>query len=408
MKNIEITKDNWFHYKNQLLNLEDKIKADMVRQGIGDLFFTTGEDIKDYVYNPIHHVYAIVDENDNVLAQTYLIGPGSHIQGDYSDLPKYFTMGEEFLEYVKKHKYKDEDEFMYTCNSVYFAKLCAFEYALKNIYGSVNFDKFLEDLNKEKLSETHFDERTRLRRDINKYMSEFMSKHKMQEFYRQFYNVNSKFANYTIKPEVTHAYDSFIEASKITVYDKKIENEKTYFEANVHNTIEVDTYITDPEARKKGLAKFLSTVALNKTITEFFDNNDSDILYLSVTLHKDNYLSENIANFLGFKDYIDLERRATIERKAYMKKIDRNTYREYLTYLNKKLTYFYGYGCECVSDEEKEFFELEKEIHEREILEEIDRRIENNEFDEDKRTFVENIRNNILKTDKSHKQKCFK
>lgn len=392
MEIIEITSENYEQYKNKLLSLEKKVKADMVKQGIGDLFFTTGEDIIDYVVSPLHHVFAMVDNNE-VLAQTYLIGSGSHIQGDYSDLPKYYTMGDDFLSYVKKDKYESDSEFMRVGRSMYIAKIYAFKYALGMIYGD-DYNKFMEDLEYEKKSETHFDERTKLRRDINRYMSEFMKKYGMSELYRQFYYIDSSFIDYS-GDIITKAYDSFLEASKVKVYGENIENHEDYFEANVDNTIEVDTYITDPEARRNGDAKILSTIALSKTINEFFENNDSDVLYLSITLHKDNYLSENVANFLGFKDYIDLERRSNIERKAYMKRIDRTNYLDYINYLNKKLSYFYGFGNEEITEEDKELFEMEKINHNIEIIKEIERRISLDEFDNSTRDFVENIRDNI-------------
>ena len=389
MNLVEVTEKNWEHYKTQMLNLETKVKNDMIKQGIGDLFFTTGEEIKDYAVDPRHHVYVMVDEQDKVLAQTYLIGAGSHIQGDYADLPKYFTMGEDFLQYVKLKKYNvDDNHFKMLASNVYKIKLHAFKYALEKIYGSVDINKFVDDLEKEKSSETHFDERTPLRRQLNKYMSEKMNALNMEELYRQFQTVDSKFVEYTGELDVANAYDSFLEASKVTVYGKQIENPEEYFETNVYNTIEVDTYITDPDVRRKGSAKIMSTIALNKTITEFFDNNKSDILYLSITLHKDNYLSENVASFLGFKDYIDLERRANIERKAYMKRIDRATYKEYLNYLNKKLKYFYDYGDEEPTEEEKKYFEEEKAQHEAEIAEEIGYRLQNETFDHGVKEFV--------------------
>ena len=394
MKIIEVTKENWGKYKNQMLNLENKVKNDMIKQGIGDLFFTTGEDIEEYANDPRHHVHIMVDDHDNVLAQTYLIGAGSHIQGDYSDLPKYFTMGENFLQYIKVNKYENEEDFLHAANSIYLAKTYAFKYALRKIYGSENTERFMSDLNKEKSSETHFDERTELRRNINKYMSEFMTNHGMEELYRQFYTVDSKKAQYE-SSDITKAYDSFLKASEVTVYSQKMENPEDYFEANVYNTIEVDTYITDPEARRHGSAKILSTLALTETINEFFDNNKSDVLYLSITLHKDNYLSENVANFLGFKDYIDLERRATIERKAYMKRIDRANYEEYIDYLNKKIKYFYNYGNANVTDKEIELFEMEKENHNQEIIDEIDRRLKTEIFSDELKKFITNIRNNL-------------
>ena len=89
-----------------------------------------------------------------------------------------------------------------------------------------------------------------------------------------------------------------------------------------------------------------------------------------------------------------------------MKRIDRTNYEQYLSYLNKKLTYFYGYGNENVSDEEKKLFEMEKEVHNEEIITEIDRRLETETFDEATRKFIEGIRNNICGIDnQSYKQK---
>lgn len=397
MKIIEITKENWDYYRTKILDLENKVKNDMIKQGIGDLFFTTGEEIKDYAYNPKHHVYIMIDENNNILAQTYIIGAGSHIQGDYADLPKYYTMGDCFLNYIKKYKYENKEEFEAVGSKMYLIKLYAFKYAIKKIYGNLDIDMFLDDLNNEKKSKTHFDERTKLRRDINKYMSEFMNNNGIEELYRQFFNINSSYFN-NDSSNISQAYDVFLESSKINVYSTKIENPEEYYDASVNNTIEVDTYITDPESRKGGLAKILSSMALIQTIKEYFNNQNNNELFLSITLHKDNYLSENVAHFLGFKDYIDLERRATIERKAYMKRIDRHQYQEYISNLLKKLSYFYGYGNETLTDYEINYFEMERKMHNNEILEEINRRLKEEIFDEHIKRFIENFKTIINNT----------
>ena len=381
MNLVEVTEKNWEQYKAQMLNLETKVKNNMIKQGVGDMFFTTGEEIGDYAADPRHHVYAMIDEQNNLISQAYIIGAGSHIQGDYADLAKYFTMEENFLSYLKTVKYNNDDsKFKLIAKNVYKIKLYAFKYALEQIYGSVNIEKFVKDLEEAKNSRTHFDEATKLRRNIIKYMASKMNALNMQELYRQFYTIDSNFADYKDEQEIATAYDLYLNASKIVVYDKKVEKPEEYFEADVYNTIEVDTYLTDPDCGKKGAAKITTTVALNKTITEFFENSKSDVLYLSITLHKDNYLSENVASFLGFKDYFDIERVSNIERKAYMKRIDRATYKEYLNYLNKKLKYFYGYGDEEPTEEEKKYFDEEKVQHAREISQEISLRLDNNDI----------------------------
>ena len=395
MQILEINKKNWNEYKMQMLNLESKVKNDMVNNGIGDLFFTTGEEIKDYVDNPRHHVYVIRDDSNNVIAQTYIIGAGSHIQGDYADLPKYFIMNDDFINYLKKNKFENEEEFQDICSKMYYIKLCAFKYALKKIYGSIDFTKFINDLNLERESSTHFDERTPLRRNINKYMTEFMHIHGLEEIYREFYSIDG---TYDKEQELSNAYNKFLEASKVKIFNTKIQNPEEYYGANVYNTIEVDTYITDPESRKKGLAKILSTLALSKTINEYFENTDNNTLYLSITLHRDNYLSENIAHFLGFEDYIDLERRSNIERKAYLKRINRSDYLEYISNLHKKLFYFYNYGDEIITDEEKKLYEEEKDTHNKNIVIEISQRLQEEEFSDNIKVFIENFRDNIIKS----------
>lgn len=386
---LEVTMSNYELYFEQMLNLENKVKSDMSFRGIGDLFFTTGDGIKDYVFDSRHHVYVLLD-GGNVVSQTYIIGSGSHIQGDYCDLAKYFTMDEGFLQYVAD-KYDSNDIFMRVCKSVYKAKTCAFNYALKKIYGKIDYEAFMVDLNKEKMSNTHFDERCILRRKINRYMSEFMESHGMVELYRQFFYVDSSYA----LVDGLMAYDEFLHTSRAHVYDINVDKKEDYYEADVYNTIEVDTYITDPEYRSGGVAKILSSLALSKTICEYFENSERDVLYLSVTLHRDNYLSESVASFLGFKNYIDLERRAGIERKVYMKMIKRDEYPSYLSYLEKKLSYFYGYGDVFVSDYEARLYDNEKRSHDLNIACEIDRRIMMKEFDDATLGFVKGIRDNI-------------
>ena len=391
MKIVEITKNNWFSYKERMLNLEKRVKDDMLQKGIGDLFFTTGEDIKDYVCDFRHHVYVMEDDNGNLISQVYIVGSSSHIQGDYADLPKYFTAGDDYQEYLKKYVYKNEKEYEKTKEKFYDYKIKAFIYAIKQIYGSLNIHKFNQDLLKEINSDTHFDERTLLRRDINRYMSEYMKKINASELYRQFYFITSNETN-ICSNEICDSYDKFLLASKINIYGYHVQNMSLYYDATVDNTIELDTYITSPEARKKGAAKILSYVGLSKTIEEFFQNSDSNILYLSITLHKDNYLSENVANFFGFEDYIDLERRSGIDRHVCMKRLTRDDYKLYLKDLSKKLSYFYDYGDETYTLDDVNRFEYEKNIHNSNILSEISYRLENeSDIDEATKDFWKNI-----------------
>lgn len=389
MKIIEITKENWLQYKERMLKLEEDVKSDMVQKGIGDLFFTTGEDIKDYAIDPRHHVYVMEDENGKLISQVYIIGPSSHIQGDYSDLPKYFTMDEDYQTYLRKTVYSSNEEYESVKSEFYKYKLKAFAYALTKIYGTLDLEKFNQDLVNQINSETHFDERTELRRNINAYMSEYMSKINASELYRQFYWST----NPNPSDELSSSYDKFLDASKITVYNNQVQNKEPYYNSNVDNTIELDTYITSPEARKAGAAKILSFIGLSKTIEEFFQNSKSDYLYLSITLHKNNYLSENVAHFFGFEDYIDLERRSGIERNVCMKCLTRNNYKSYIEELAKKLSYFYGFGYIEITEEEKRKFDEERQSHNTKIKEEIASRLETENIDESTKTFWDSIVN---------------
>lgn len=399
---IEITKDNWLEYKPKMLNLENEVKNDMIEKGIGDLFFTTGEDIEDYVLDKRHHVYIMQDDNKNVISQVYIIGASSHIQGDYSDLSKYFTMDEGFQEYLKQKVYKNADEYELVKEKVYNYKLKAFIYALKHIYKTLDIYQFNQDLFNEINSKTHFDERTILRRNINRYMTEYMQKINAEELYRQFYYIKSTDLKHKVNSQITESYDKFLTLSKITVYENHIKNKEVYYNATVDNTIELDTYITSPKARQAGIAKILSYVGLAKTIEEFFEQNKSDVLYLSITLHKDNYLSENVANFFGFTDYIDLERRSGIDRHVYMKCLHKNNYKKYLEMLSKKISYFYEFGTASITEEEINNFENEKYEHKKQIIEQIKYRLNNTEIDQSICQFLKSI---LLTLQKDSKQK---
>ena len=105
MNLVEVTEKNWEQYKAQMLNLETKVKNNMIKQGVGDMFFTTGEEIGDYAADPRHHVYAITDEQNNVISQAYIIGAGSHVQGDYADLAKFFTIEEKERQSINASDY---------------------------------------------------------------------------------------------------------------------------------------------------------------------------------------------------------------------------------------------------------------------------------------------------------------
>ena len=302
IKIVELTKDNEEKYLDKIVELEQISLEVMKQEGReGQLFDTGREGISEYVHSEDNSVYVAVDEKGNVEATTYIT------QGQkpftYNDITKYFKYGENYKKYIKS-KYKSDLEYKKDLRKIYIIKIKAFEYAKKRILQEFN--------NKNKVSQTTlyeylrteieqngYHEKSELREKLNQYMAEFIENNydsEIQEKYEMFYwitldDIEAEFGTKQSKPDDTiKDYETFMEDEKeyaelihkgaLQIHEKPEFEEEKYYTANTKNSVELDTYLTNPHNRSIGIARIIVFEGIKKHIERHFKNPDNKLAVL--------------------------------------------------------------------------------------------------------------------------------
>ena len=367
---IEVDVNNEKKYLNQIAELEKKVLNNMEKNGqIGQLFITGAEDISQYIHSKENTVLVSVNENDKVEAATYITQGQSLFT--YNDITKYFKVSDEYKKYVKS-KYKNESDYKKAALEAYKLKMEAYAYARNKVLTEfpqyANISEFLQsELN----GESNFDEKSKLREKINSYMFEYIKNvsesenDKKVEMYEQFYfmtfseikeliygdnSKNVEVENSLAKEleqnlELEKEHEKLSKKSHFIVYDKNTVFEPhKYFSANPQNSIEIDTYITDPEQRRCGKARDLVYEGIKKHINDFFENPENKEIFLCSTLHRDNVSSKYVSEFFGLKDSLFVNRRFGRDREVHITRVKKSEAQEYLKHMAEKLAVLYGYN----------------------------------------------------------------
>ena len=368
LKVMELTKENEARYIDQIADLEKKVLADMEKHGkVGQLFITGKEDISDYVHSENNTVMVSVDENDEVVSTAYIT------QGQkpftYNDITKYFKVGEHYQEYVK-NQYTENDYKEIALRS-YDLKIKAYAYARERILQEFpQFHNISEFIQSELNSENQFDEKSHLREKINTYMDEYLNAEQertgntdIMKQYEQFYWMiaeeigkiygrevhiedlkNENVLEYEKMLQLQREHQEMLTKGGLKIYEEPTFEEKEYYLANTENSIEIDTYITDPDKRQSGTARVLVFEGIKKHINKFFANPQNNEIFLCSTLHRDNLSSKYVSEFFGLKDSLFVKRRQGRDREVHINKISRENIRQYLMDMEDKLIVLYGYN----------------------------------------------------------------
>lgn len=383
---LEVTTGNEKEYLHEIAQLEQLVLDDMINKGKeGQLFITGKDDISQYIKSNENHVYiAVKQENcknckQKVIATTYITE--GQIPYTYNDITKYFKCDDKYKEHVKS-KYKNSAEYEKAIRKSYIEKILAFRYAR-----NVILEKFLSNEEKELLSKNmdidnaknekllelikleynnpknQFHEKSKIREEFNRNMSlymmyikkdlneyndfywlnfddlknEFLSKNseKVKNSLNQFESINSDIKT----------YDEIMRLQKHKIYEKSNNiNLSKYYNAHTYNTIEIDTYLTIPNEREKGLAKILVFEGLKETLKKQANNTKNEDVYLVSTLHKDNYSSKYVSEFFGLKDYLFVNRRAGRDRQVHILGMKRSEIPQYIEKMEKKFAVLYDYN----------------------------------------------------------------
>lgn len=382
IKTLEVTKENEERYLQKISDLEEKVLANMERQGrIGQLFITGKEDISIYIHSENDTVMVAVDENDRVIATTY-ITQGQKMFS-YNDITKYFKVSKEYDEYVR-NQYKSEMDYKQDVLKAYEIKMKAYLYAKQKIMQEFpEYKDILEFLESEKQSDGKFDEKSVLREKLISYMSEYIdneevkNQENLSELYERFFWMTAKDVSKIIYGEnkerivlnkeviecenvlaLQREHEEILQNCKLKIYEKPQFEQQKYFTANTKNSIELDTYITNPENRNQGLARILVFEGIKKHIKKLQDREKINELFLCSTLHRNNVSSKYVSEFFELKDSLYVNRRQGRDREVHITKINVKDIEKYMQRIQEKLAILHGYK----KDEIKVSNERKKEI----------------------------------------------
>lgn len=323
-------------------------------------------------------VMIAINEANQVTAAVYIT------QGQkpftYNDITKYFKVGDTYQEYVKSQY--DPMTFKKTALDAYAKKMEAYRYAKEKLLQEFpQYSTIEEFLQNEISSANQFDEKSILREKLNSYMSEFIlneqketgNKNLVAEYERFYWMTAEQVGNLygknlnvlALKNQAIGEYEKLVEAQQehqeilkkgsLQIHEKPAFSQEKYFTANTSNSIEIDTYITDPNQRHVGLARALVFEGVKKHIHEFFSNSSEKEIFLCSTLHRENLSSKYVSEFFGLKDNLFVKRRSGRDREVHITRVEQENAEQYVKEMEEKLAVLYGYHAEkCkVSDERK-------------------------------------------------------
>lgn len=133
------------------------------------------------------------------------------------------------------------------------------------------------------------------------------------------------------------------------MYEQPTFKTQQYYSANTSNSIEIDTYLTDPSKRHSGIARILVYEGIKKNMLRQFEEEGHEEVFLCSTLHRKNLSSKYVSEFFGLTDSLFVKRRQGRDREVHICRIDRENYLEYLKHMEEKLIVLYGYNPNNIS-----------------------------------------------------------
>ena len=359
-KILELTKENKDEYVDQVADLEVKVLEAMEKQGkVGQLFTTGKEDISEYIESEENSVYIALDDNNNVISAMYMTKRKKPYT--YNDITKYYKCGDDYKRYVRE-QYSSEGEYKSAMLKAYEYKMQAYKSAKQRILQEhPEHSTMLEFLQSELNSENGFDEKSVLREKLNRYMSEFIGNIKPDDslaveptkLYDQFYwttaeDISEEFHRTIdmdmLKDPEIREYEELLRHEQLIIHDKTLADQRKYYTANTSNSIEIDTYITDPDNRHFGIARILVYEGLKKYLSRHFDEQEQDDVFLCSTLHRANLSSKYVSEFFGLTDNVFVKRRNGRDREVHMCRIAREEKEAYLDKMENKFITLYDYN----------------------------------------------------------------
>lgn len=358
MKFIELTTQNFDEYAKQIVDLCDQAVAINEQNNKNGQFYTsTLPELQGYVTSGKDLVVMAIDDNNKVAGAAYINSKVK--QNTYSDFTKYFHYSSAYKNAVAL-SFPDKEKYETFIAKAYLEKILIFTEIAKEIESNSTLNphslSFI-DLLHNQINNNEFQENNPIRRYITDRLYEEYEKTKEVDTYTKtaFYSLSDidkeKFQTLIqgdldkekLKESIC-AYEVFLFAQKPVFITEPTIDMSQYFNANMNNSMEINTYIVAPEYQSKGLAKTLLYETLRKCMNKYFSNPENNELYLNTTIHNENTHSQRTANLIGLKDYIYIERTKGINRRVYFKRITKEEYPQYLQNIALDLFIQYNTG----------------------------------------------------------------
>ena len=254
----------------------------------------------------------------------------------------------------------------------YEIKIKAYKYAKEKLLEQYpEFEGNVLAFLQQEVNENEFHEKSILREKINQYMSEYIEKlarepgkEGKKQLYENFYWITIKDIEneFKRKVDITHTrrkeiseyetlmetqeYEEILQKGILQIHETPTFDPIRYYTANTQNSIEIDTYITNPNQRHAGIARILVYEGIKKHIKGHFKNEKNEEIFLCSTLHRDNLSSKYVSEFFGLKDQLFVKRRMGRDREVHICRIGREEAEQYLENMQDKLAILYGYNPE--------------------------------------------------------------
>lgn len=358
MKFIELTTQNFVEYAQQIVDLCDQAVAINEQNNKNGQFYTsTLPELQGYVTSGKDLVVMAIDDNNKVAGAAYINSKVK--QNTYSDFTKYFHYSLAYKEALAL-SFPDHETYETYIAKAYLEKLLIFTKIAKEVESnpalnpnSLSFINLLYD----QIRNQNFQEDNAIRRYItDRLYEEYESMNEIDTYTKTaFYSLKDmdkgklqalieEYANKGNLIENIRAYELFLSAQKPVFITEPTIDMSQYFNANMNNSMEINTYIVSPEYQSQGLAKILLYETLRKCMNKYFSDPKHNELYLNTTIHNENTHSQRTANLVGMKDYIYIERTKGINRRVYFKRITKEEYPQYLQNIALDLFVQYNAG----------------------------------------------------------------
>lgn len=363
IKIVELTADNYENYLEQIYELSEGIKEyNSTHNKEGQFFGASKGVIASFAEDKDTKAFVALDVNEADETQAKVAGycfvDVEVPQNTNSDYTKYFHTTIDYKNNLANN-FSDINEYNTYVTKAYLEKLLIFASAAKEITDNpqknANGYDIATFIQKQVENDTFY-ENNFLRREINNGMyRRYASLDKVSDFAQIFYysiadvdkELLVKMYAETGQEESLDTlianYELFLKYQQPNFIEKEQFNLEEYFDVEMKNSTEINTYAVNPEYRGKGLPKILLFESLKALFNEYFQKEENSEVYLVSTVHNENKNSQNVLGSFGITDYLYVERMKGQNRRVYINKVSREEFLEFLYDVAVELLIDYNY-----------------------------------------------------------------